>query len=185
MPAGDKVLYLTFDDGPHPDITGFVLDELKKYKARATFFCLGKNVVANPGVYKRIIDEGHAVGNHTFNHLDGWKTKDSKYLSDIREAANYIDSSLYRPPYGRITDFQVRQLLSVGYGYKIIMWSTLSGDFDKSISKEDCFQNVLLNSDDGSIIVFHDSEKARERMSFALPRVLEYFSGKGYRFEKI
>ena len=185
MPQTKKAIYLTFDDGPHPVITPFVLDELKKFNARATFFCIGKNVAENPLVYKRISDEGHAIGNHTFNHLDGWKTDNAEYLHNILEARKYIDSDLFRPPYGRITRSQHKNLTQQAKPFKIIMWSVLSGDFDVNITPEQCCQTVLKNTKSGSVIVFHDSEKARERMQFALPAVLKHFSEKGYAFEKI
>ncbi len=185
IPGREKAIYLTFDDGPHPVITPFILDELKKYNARATFFCIGKNLVENPDVYKRILFEGHAVGNHSFNHLNGWKTKDATWLADIAEAKKYIDSSLFRPPYGRVTRFQLKTLAGKAYGLQTIMWSILSGDFDTAISPEACCKNVIGNAKSGSVIVFHDSEKANIRMSYALPVVLKYFSEKGYRFKKI
>lgn len=178
-------LFLTFDDGPHPHHTPFVLDELKKYNAKATFFCIGKNVLDHPNIYRRILEEGHAVGNHTQNHLNGWKTKDGVYLENIRIAQQYIDSNLFRPPYGRISGFQVRQLLQPRYKLLTIMWTVLSGDFDVSIAPQQCLQNVLLNSKKGSIIVFHDSEKAQARMRFALPEVLKYFTARGFKFNKI
>jgi peptidoglycan/xylan/chitin deacetylase (PgdA/CDA1 family) len=179
------VLYLTFDDGPHPVITPFVLDELRKIGARATFFCIGRNVAENPSVFQRIIEEGHAIGNHTHNHLNGWKVSDSRYLDDIEEAKKYIDSDLFRPPYGKITGFQITQLASPRFQLKTIMWSILSGDFDTKIKPDKCLENVLLNGFPGAIIVFHDSEKAYERLKYALPEVLKYFNDKGYRFEKI
>ncbi len=185
VPGKEKKIYLSFDDGPHPTITPFVLDELKKYGAKAIFFCIGKHVITYPEVYKRIIEEGHAIGNHTFNHLNGWKTPDSIYLNDIAEAKNYIDSNLFRPPYGKISFFQLKQLGLPRFNLKTIMWSVLSGDFDKNISGEKCLNNVVLNCKPGSIIVFHDSDKAYERISYALPRVLKYFTDQGYQFEKI
>ena len=185
VPVTEKKVFLSFDDGPHPTITPFVLDELKKYNARASFFCIGKNVLAFPDVYKRIIDEGHAVGNHSFNHLNGWKTNDAIYLDDIAEAKKYIDSNLFRPPYGRITRFQLDQLNKPRFKLKTVMWTVLSGDFDTKISPEKCLKNVLNNSKPGSIIVFHDSEKAIERMRFALTGTLEQLSKKGYSFEKL
>lgn len=185
IPANERVIYLSFDDGPHPTITPFVLDELKKYNAKASFFCIGKNVLAYPEVYKRIIEEGHAVGNHSFNHLNGWKTDDAAYLDDIAEAKKYIDSNLYRPPYGRIKRFQLSQLTGNHFKLKTIMWTVLSGDFDEKISPEKCLKNVLQHSEAGSIVVFHDSEKANDRMRYALSGCLQYFSGKGFRFEKI
>lgn len=185
IPVQEKIIYLSFDDGPHPSITPFVLDELKKYNAKASFFCIGKNVLAHPDVYKKIIDEGHAVGNHSFNHLNGWKTNDEVYLDDIAEAKKYIDSNLYRPPYGRITKFQLGQLSLSRFNLKTIMWTVLSGDFDIKASPEKCLKNVLAKTKPGSIIVFHDSEKANIRMRYALSGTLKHFSEKGYRFEKI
>ena len=185
IPTQEKKLFLTFDDGPHPIITIQVLDLLKAYNAKATFFCIGNNVVKYPEVYKRIIDEGHTVGNHTFNHLNGWKTPDELYLNDIEKTRDYIDSNLFRPPYGRISRFQIQQLLKPKYQMKMIMWTVLSGDFDRDISAEKCLNNVLLSTKAGSIIVFHDSEKAAEKMLYALPKVLEQFSKKGFAFEKI
>jgi len=185
MNTSGKELFLSFDDGPHPEHTPFVLDELKKYNAKASFFCIGKNVLSYPEIYKRIIEEGHTVGNHTNDHLNGSKTTDASYLANIKLAKQYIDSKLFRPPYGRISGFLVKQLLSPVYGLKTIMWTVLSGDFDVKISKEQCLQNVILNADKGSIVVFHDSEKASERMKYALPKVLEYFAAKGFLFKAI
>lgn len=184
--ATDKnELFLSFDDGPHPVQTNFVLDELKKYNAKATFFCIGKNVVENPEVYRRILEEGHVVGNHTHNHLNAWKVKDADYLQNVQLARQYIDSTLFRPPYGKINSFLVNQLLSPAYSLKTIMWTVLSGDFDIKIPKEKCLENVLLHTKKGSIIVFHDSDKAQERMRYALPAVLKYFSEKGFVFSAI
>jgi peptidoglycan/xylan/chitin deacetylase (PgdA/CDA1 family) len=183
--GNEPVIYLSFDDGPHPDITPFVLDELKKYEAKATFFCIGKNVVAYPRVYQRLIEEGHAIGNHGYNHLNGWRTADKIYLEDIALAKKYIDSDLYRPPYGKIRSFQLKQLGLARFNLKTVMWSVLSGDFDEKISKEECLENVILNTETGSVIVFHDSEKAFERMRYALPAALKYYSEKGFRFDKI
>lgn len=185
MPATGKTLYLTFDDGPIPGVTEFVLDQLKDSGASATFFCIGKNVRDNPEIYKRIIIEGHAVGNHTFNHLNGWKAKSDVYMNDIKEAKKFIDSNLFRPPYGRINMFQLNLLDKPAYQLKPVMWTVLSGDFDEKITQEKCLDNVLKNSKEGSIIVFHDSLKAADKMTFALPGVLKYFGEKGYSFDKI
>lgn len=186
MPVGrEKVIYLSFDDGPHPAATPFVLDELKKYDARATFFCIGKNVQKYPQMYRRVLMDGHRVGNHTQDHLNGWKTADKKYLENIRDAARLIDSDLFRPPYGRITRFQSSLLRDAPLNYTIVMWEVLSADFDIGISAERCARNVMRHARAGSIVVFHDSEKAFDRLRGALPAVLKHFSGLGYRFEAI
>ncbi|HTB53485.1 MAG TPA: polysaccharide deacetylase family protein [Ferruginibacter sp.] len=180
-----KIIYLTFDDGPHPTITPFVLDELKKYRATATFFCIGKNVVQYNDIYRRITTEGHTIANHTHNHLNGWKTNDDVYVENIAEAKKHIDSALFRPPYGRIKKSQLKRLATKKIQSHIIMWSVLSGDFDKKLTPEKCLANVINNAKNGSIVVFHDSEKAFERLRYALPVVLEYFSTRGFSFEKI
>lgn len=185
MPGAEKIIYLSFDDGPHPLVTPFVLDTLAQYDATATFFCIGKNVVEQPSVYKRIIEAGHAVGNHTFNHLNGWHTNDAVYLDNITTAKKYIDAALFRPPYGRITPFQLKMLATDPYKMTTIMWTVLSGDFDLKLGKEKCLQNVLTNTGKGSIVVFHDSEKAFEKLKYTLPKVLEHFTRKGYQFKKI
>jgi peptidoglycan/xylan/chitin deacetylase (PgdA/CDA1 family) len=184
MDTTEKILYLTFDDGPHPTATPFVLDQLKLFNAKASFFCLGKNVKQYPETYTRILDEGHQVGNHTHDHLNGWKTDDKIYLENIRLAQQYIDSHLFRPPYGRITRFQskvVREQLKM----QVIMWNVLSGDFDVALTPQRCLDHVTLNAREGSIIVFHDSEKAWPRLEFALPKVLEHFTKEGYRFNSL
>lgn len=177
-----KEVYLTFDDGPHPEITTFVLDQLKIYNAKATFFCIGKNVNQHPEVYRRIIDEGHKVGNHTYDHLNGWETNDQEYFDNIGKAKKIIDSNLFRPPYGRITRFQSKNL---GALYNIVMWDVLSADFDVNISKEQCLANVLSNFQPGSIIVFHDSERAFPRLEFALPSVLQFLKENNYHATSI
>lgn len=184
MPVKEKELFLTFDDGPHETATPFVLDQLKEYDAKATFFCIGKNVKAYPGIYKRILDEGHAVGNHTYNHLNGWKTKNKHYINDIAEAAKYIDSRLFRPPYGKVSPF-IAKILNSRFNYNIIMWHVLSGDFDEKLSPQKCAENVLVYSKPGSVIVFHDSTKAWVRMSYALSKTLKYFKEQGYTFRAI
>lgn len=181
----EKILYLTFDDGPHPEATLFVLEELKKYNAKATFFCIGKNVKEHFPIYQRIIEEGHKPGNHTFHHLNGWKTGDKKYLNDISEAAKIIDSDLFRPPYGRITKFQSKAISGERLQLKTIMWDVLSGDFDASVTDENCYLNVVNNSEAGSIIVFHDSAKAFTVLQYALPRILKYYSEKGFQFQSL
>ncbi len=180
-----KEIYLTFDDGPHPELTPQVLDLLQQYNAKATFFCVGENVKKYPEVYSRIIGDGHRVGNHTMHHLNGSKTKDNVYLHDILEAKKYIDSNLFRPPYGRLSSFQAQQLAQPLYKLKPVMWTVLSGDFDKKITPERCLNNVTLKSGAGDIIVFHDSEKAKENMLYALPKVLDFFAQKAYTFKAI
>jgi peptidoglycan/xylan/chitin deacetylase (PgdA/CDA1 family) len=179
-----KKIYLSFDDGPHVTATPFVLDELKKYNARATFFCIGKNVLAEPLLYKRILLEGHCVGNHTQNHLNGWKTDNKTYLENIENARNLIDSNLFRPPYGKATAFQIRNLIEK-LQYRVVMWDVLAGDFDPKVNGTQAAQRVVQKSKSGSIIVFHDSAKAFEVLQVALPIVLSYFSGQGFSFETI
>lgn len=185
--TAEKYIYLSFDDGPHPVATPFVLDELKKYNAKATFFCIGKNVAAYPHIYKRIIDEGHKTGNHTNTHLNGWKTGNELYLTDTAEATKKIHSDLFRPPYGRLRSSQAKNIgKAIGNASaKIVMWDVLAADFDTTLSKEKCLKNVISNTQPGSIIVFHDSQKAWERMSFALPQILSHFVEEGYSFKKI
>lgn len=178
-------VYLTFDDGPHASITAFVLEQLKKYDAKATFFCIGKNVIAHPETYQQIIADGHAVGNHTQNHLNGWKTENIEYYKNIRTASKYINTKLFRPPYGRITHTQSLGLRRLFPQTKIIMWDVLSGDFDIDLAPEDCLQNVVNASKPGSIIVFHDSEKAWDRLRYTLPLFLEHCKNKGWKMKKL
>ena len=181
MDTTAKKIYLSFDDGPHPVATPFVLDTLKKYEAKATFFCLGKNVAAYPEIFQRIVAEGHSVGNHTQDHLNGWFTKTETYLRNVGLAKRYIQSPLFRPPYGKIRSAQVKKM----HHYRIIMWDVLSGDIDKSVSAENCYENVVRHTNNGSIVVFHDSDKAWPKMSNTLPLVLEHFSKKGFQFSAI
>jgi len=180
MPAEEKEVYLTFDDGPHPQITPWVLDLLNRYQAKATFFCIGKNVDSFPDIYRRIIEEGHRVGNHTQHHLNSKKTDESVWLQDVREAALRIDSNLFRPPYGQISRFQEKVLRDAKPGYRTIMWSVLSGDFDQNLKPEDCVKIVSKYSKPGGIIVFHDSEKAWPRLEKCLPEVLNILRDKGF-----
>ena len=183
--TSEKILYLTFDDGPHPIATPFVLEQLKKYNAKATFFCIGKNVEEHFDIYKKIIEEGHSVGNHTYDHLSGWKTNDKTYLDNIFKAKKIIDSNLFRPPYGRITKFQLKQLQAEKYNLKPVMWSVLSGDFDEKVSAEQCYPTVVKNAKAGSLVVFHDSQKSIDTLQYALPLVLKYFSEKDFEFKSI
>ena len=185
----NKEVFLTFDDGPTPEITPFVLDELKKYQAKATFFCIGKKIKKHPKLFQRIIDEGHTVGNHTQDHLSGWNTTNKTYKQSVEDCQKNIikhhktNQKLFRPPYGKIRKSQAKELIKKGY--KIIMWSVLSGDFDTSLPKENCLKNVLKNSVKGDIIVFHDSQKATEKVKFVLPNVLKHFKEKGFQFTKL
>lgn len=181
--TNEKILFLTFDDGPNMEATPFVLDQLKEFNARATFFCVGQNVKDHGDLYERILNDGHKVGNHTFSHLNGWKTKDRIYLQNILMASKIIDSDLFRPPFGKITKFQISLLKE--QQLKPVMWDVLSGDFDNSIKPESCYLNVINNAGKGSIIVFHDSGKALRNLRFALPRVLKFYSEKGYVFRAL
>ena len=185
MPPGDGDIYLTFDDGPDPDFTPFVLDALRDAGGKATFFCIGQNVQAHPRIYERILAEGHAVGNHTHTHRDGWKTREREYLEDLDKAAGLIRSALFRPPYGRIRRSHIKELNSRESPMKVVMWTLLSGDFDESLSGEQCLRNVLNHLQPGAIATFHDSRKAGERLRHALPRVLESMVGKGWRSKAI
>lgn len=182
IPTAEKVVFLTFDDGPIPEATPWVLDTLRIFDAKATFFCVGDNVRKHPEVFQQILAEGHAVGNHTFNHLKGWKTDTSEYIDNVEKCAEMVESPLFRPPYGALKPSQTKQLKSQ---YRIVMWDVISGDFDPNISPEQCLQNVLENIQPGSIVLFHDSLKAEKRMRFALPRVLEKMAAEGWRFEKL
>lgn len=181
-----KTVWLTFDDGPIPEITEWVLEQLKQHNARATFFCIGDNVRKHPAIFNKVIAAGHSIGNHTFNHLNGWKTETSDYTDNVdlcqQEIAKLTDHCrLFRPPYGKIKRKQARILRKAGY--KIIMWDVVSADFDQSITPSACLENVLKNVEPGSIIVFHDSVKAFKNLEYALPRTLEFLSENGYRCE--
>jgi len=182
----ERVIYLSFDDGPHPKATPFVLEQLSNFNAKASFFCIGKNVQLHPEIYDAILGAGHVVGNHTQNHMNGWKNNTKNYIADIQEATNWIDSNLFRPPYGRISFAQIKALrLHPDLPQQIIMWDVLSGDFDTTITGEQCAQNVIQHAGPGSIVVFHDSAKAMDRLCIALPKVLAHFSKLGYQFKTL
>lgn len=185
----EKVLYLTFDDGPIPEVTPQVLAELKKWNAKATFFCIGKNAEANPEIFHQIIADGHTIGNHTYDHLNGWKTSDEVYFDNIEKCAAVLNPKseirnpkLFRPPYGKLKPSQYNVLKE---SYRIVMWDVLTYDFDLNITKEEVLENTLKNTEAGSVVVFHDSLKAKEKALFALPKVLEHFSQQGYKFEAL
>jgi len=182
MPEGNMQLFITFDDGPHPEVTPAVLDILAHYQAKSTFFCVGDNVRRYPEVYQSIINQGHLTGNHSFEHVNGWKTPLNEYYENVNLCRKYIDSVWFRPPYGRITPKQIQALKKE---YTIVMWSVLSFDFDPETSPEQCVDYVLNHATDGAIIVFHDSTKAAEKVLFALPKVLEHYSSKGYTFSRL
>lgn len=182
MPAKEKAIYLTFDDGPIPEVTPWVLDQLRQYDAKATFFCVGDNVNKYPNIFNSVLSEGHMVGNHTFNHLNGWHTNAAPYYLNIRRCANVVKSDLFRPPYGKISRRQAQYLQR---DFQIIMWDVLSGDFDQSITQQQCLDNVINNTESGSVIVFHDSLKAWDNLQYALPKMLKYFSDKGYVFKRL
>lgn len=183
-----KELYLTFDDGPVSGPTEFVLDQLARASIRATFFCIGDNIRKHPHIFKEITDYGHSIGNHTCNHLNGWKTPADKYLSNVEafdmitgEAGYARPTDLFRPPYGRITGKQIRGLRH----HRIIMWDVLSQDYNHNLSPERCLRSTLAACRSGSIIVFHDSYKSEKNLEYALPRLIDFYSDKGYTFKPI
>jgi peptidoglycan/xylan/chitin deacetylase (PgdA/CDA1 family) len=177
------VIYLTFDDGPIPLVTPFVLSTLKQYNAKATFFCIGDNVQKHPDIYRQLLANGHAIGNHTFNHLKGWKTEDEVYIDNFLKADELLKTSLFRPPYGRIRRSQIKLLKAMKPDLQIIMWDVLSGDFDMALKPADCLKGVLKHTGNGAIVVFHDSLKAFKRLEYVLPRALEVWNKLGYGFE--
>ena len=193
IPNNENSVYLTFDDGPTPEITQWTLLQLKKYNAKATFFCIGNNVEKHPEIFNSVIQQGHAIGNHTFNHLNGWKTETETYIKNAKQCEirisnqqseiNNLKSKLFRPPYGKIKSKQAKKLMELGY--KIIMWNVLSADFDSSITPEKCLNNVISNVQSGSIIVFHDSVKGFKNLEYVLPKTLEFLKQNGYKCEAI
>lgn len=220
IPNTEKKIYLTFDDGPTPEITQWVLSVLKQYNVKATFFCIGDNIRKYPEIFQEVIAEGHQIGNHTYNHLQGWKTSNKLYLENIDSCQKAISMHkvkgnpetaepvleknatspimhleikinrpqsanfrLFRPPYGKISTLQAGKLRKLGY--KIIMWDVLSADFDIRITPEECLENVVKNTTQGSIIVFHDSRKAFKNLEYALPKTIEILKKKGFLFDTI
>lgn len=187
IPNASKTVYLTFDDGPTPEVTEWVLGILAEHQIKSTFFCIGNNIEKYPDIFRKVVDAGHTVANHTFNHLNGWHTDNKKYFENIDACENVMQNAniarLFRPPYGKIKRSQKKEVL--GRGYRIIMWDVLSADFDQSITPEQCLQNVISNTTDGSVIIFHDSIKAQENLRHALPRAIEFLKEKGFRLEAI
>ena len=193
IPNQENKVYLTFDDGPTPEITAWTLSQLKKYNFKATFFCIGNNIEKHPEIFNTILQEGHAIGNHTFNHLNGWETETKAYIENAKRFEIQISnqesqiknfkSKLFRPPYGKIKRSQAKILRELSY--KIIMWDVLSADFDTTITPEQCLNNVLPNIKSGSIIVFHDSVKSFKNLEYALPKTLNFLKEKGFKCEVI
>lgn len=189
IPNDEKKVFLTFDDGPTPEITEWVLAELRNYNAKATFFCIGDNIRKYPAIFQKVLAENHSIGNHTFNHLKGWKTPTEDYIENAKLCQSEIENqkseirNLFRPPYGKIKSSQAKILRKMGH--KIIMWDVISFDFDQTISKEKCLENVLKNVESGSIIVFHDSKKAWQNLEYVLPKTLKFLNEKGFTCDKI
>jgi peptidoglycan/xylan/chitin deacetylase (PgdA/CDA1 family) len=200
MPQDQKVIYLTFDDGPTPEITNWTVNLLESYQAKATFFCIGNNIEKHPQIVQDILKGGHAIGNHTFHHPKGWYTNSAIYVKQVLKTQELINrhieklnlqipnsiaqpSKLFRPPYGQIRPKQGKRLIDLDF--KIIMWDVLAFDWKESLSEDACAQNVIYNAGPGSIVVFHDSVKASQSMKFALTKTLEHFSKKGYVFKSI
>ncbi|MFC5282155.1 polysaccharide deacetylase family protein [Pedobacter alpinus] len=204
-PRADKSIFLTFDDGPTPIVTPWVLKTLKKFNAKATFFCIGDNINKNYKIFEQLKANGHAIGNHTYNHLKGWRTDDETYLANIKKCQELTQTHLFRPPYGRIKKSQIKMILSEKQEQRakskdslqnpctfnpkpptsIIMWDVLSGDFDTSLSPEKCLKNVLKHTENGSIVVFHDSLKAWDRLEYVLPKALEVWQNEEYEFKTL
>lgn len=182
LPQKEKTVYLTFDDGPIPEVTPWVLDLLKKYNIKATFFCVGDNVRKYPEVFKMVVSAGHSVGNHTFNHLQGFKVKSDKYVENVELADSYIRSNLFRPPHGHL---RIRQGTKLSKKFRFVMWDVITRDYNRKLSGEYVLNVVKRYARNGSIIVFHDSIKAEENMKYALPRAIEFLLSEGYKFEKI
>lgn len=209
-PRDQRVIFLTFDDGPIPIVTPWVLKTLKNFNAKATFFCIGENITKHPEIFEQLKLDGHAIGNHTYNHLKGWITDDKTYLENFNKCQELIQTKLFRPPYGRIKKSQIALIEKQEFGYQnqntrfkipqldqdsrtsnlkskisIVMWDVLSGDFDIKLSPEKCLKNVLKHTENGSIVVFHDSLKAFDRLEYTLPKALDYWTKQGYDFETL
>ncbi len=187
IPISEKVIYLTFDDGPIPEVTEYVLSQLAHYQAKATFFCIGDNVRKHPEIFQKLIEGGHSIGSHTFNHLNGWKSGNLDYIENFEKCTQLltekkVKNNLFRPPYGRIKKAQAVEILKT---HSVVMWDVLSGDFSQELSPETVLKKSIRYTENGSIVVFHDSLKARRNLEYALPRYLEHFSGKGFVFKSL
>lgn len=188
--SSEKKIYLTFDDGPIPEVTEWVLEILKEFDAKATFFCVGDNVRKHPEIFQKVVTDGHRIGNHTFHHIVGWKTDLVDYVANVQQCADYLEKAiqssqkmpLFRPPHGRITFSQIKALRKY---YEIVMWDVLSGDFSPTIGKQNCLNKSLHYTEPGSIIVFHDSLKAKDNLMYVLPKYLQHFKEKGYSFKNL
>ncbi len=179
MPSAEQIIYLTFDDGPINDVTPWILNLLQHYTIKATFFCVGDNVQKNPLIFNRIVNEGHKVGNHTFNHLKGWKTSTSEYLKNVARCEVFTESKLFRPPYGKIKTSQFKEICKE---YKVIFWDVLTHDYDSLLPKETCLKNSIKYTRNGSIVVFHDNIKAENTLKYVLPKYIEHFIELNYKF---
>lgn len=173
----DPLIYLTFDDGPIDGLTPWVLDTLSQYNAKATFFCVGENIVKNQDIFYRLRSEGHTVGNHTYNHLNGWTTDTETYLENVGLCDHYCASPLFRPPYGKLKPSQSTEIRK---HKTIVMWDVLSGDFDNNLSNEDCYKNIINHYQKGSIIVLHDNYKSEKKLRYVLPKLLDHLYEKGF-----
>lgn len=187
IPSAEKKIYLTFDDGPIPDLTEYVLDILDDFEAKATFFCVGDNIRKHHEICKKVIEKGHVIGNHTFNHLKGWSTKNNSYFKNIATCQKYISNyqksdhkPLFRPPHGQITRNQIKILRD---DYKIIMWDILAYDFENTHSPSQSLDKIIKLTRPGSIVVFHDNYKAEIKLKYMLPRFLEHYKEKGFTFK--
>ncbi len=184
VPTNKNDIYLTFDDGPVPDATEWVLEELDKFSIQATFFMVGENVHKHDEVYKSVLNRGHSIGNHSHNHLNGWRTRTNTYVENINKCEKLLETTnrMFRPPHGRL---QWQQYKTIKKTYKVVMWDVLSGDFDNSLSEEKCLNKSIQGTVGGSIIVFHDSVKSIKKVKFVLPRYLDHFTSKGFNFKPL
>lgn len=187
MPTGEKKIYLTFDDGPIPELTPWVMQQLTEYQIRATFFCVGENIERNTTIAEELLSEGHKLGNHTFNHLNGWVTKKSTYIENVGKCSHVLKNiqasdNLYRPPYGKISRAQIAALKD---DYQIVMWDVLTGDFSQRLAPEACLKKSIDATSPGAIVVFHDNVKASKNLKYTLPRYLNYFLERGYSFDTL